>query len=134
MVCVYCGTKTQTINSRHLKRNNSTWRRRKCLKCGAIFTTNEEAMYSSLVSIQKPSSKALDAFNRDNLYLSIYDSLRHRKMAINEASDLTETVISKLINKNNKALINLDLIKSIVYETLNNFDKTAAVHYKAYYD
>lgn len=38
--CVDCGTKTLVIDSRE-QENGSIWRKRRCPKCGFIFTTIE---------------------------------------------------------------------------------------------
>ncbi len=131
MVCIYCKSKTKIINSRHLARSNGNWRRRSCLKCKAIFTTNEEAVLKDYWSIRTKSG-ALKAFNADKLYISIYNSLQHRQTAIDEARELTNTNINKLLAKNS-SIINIDKLLNEVYTSLNNFDKTSATYFKAYY-
>src|ERR1039458_7397730 len=97
MVCIYCRSKTQVTNSRHLIRSNGTWRRRTCTKCSALFTTNEIAQYNMLWAVRDPLSGNLEPFERDKLFLSVHDSCGHRKSAISDAAGLTDTVIDKLI-------------------------------------
>src|SRR5579872_3157022 len=47
MNCIYCGGRTEVTNSRRQKRNNQVWRRRQCLKCKTVVTTQETIDYSS---------------------------------------------------------------------------------------
>jgi transcriptional regulator NrdR family protein len=131
MVCAYCGSSTKIVNSRHLKRINGTWRRRVCNKCQAIFTTNEVAQYDALWSI-KNARGILSQFERDKLFISIYDSCKHRKAARSEASDLTNTVINALIKIADDGLIAKSDLMMITYGVLDRFDKVAAIHYQAY--
>jgi len=74
MVCIYCSGDTQVINSRLQKRPNQVWRRRKCLECGATFTTHELAAYEGSWRV-KSSSAGLQPFNKNKLFLSLYKSL-----------------------------------------------------------
>lgn len=131
MVCVYCGSRTQVVNSRLQKRLNYIWRRRKCSSCLAIFTTEEQtALYSSLMIATK---NRLLPFNRDQLFTSIYDSCRHRPSSTEDASALTQTIISKLLaDQSNGIIIRNELIKA-AHEVLQRFDHTAAALYAAYH-
>ena len=98
MVCIYCGSPTQVINSRQQWRTNGVWRRRLCTVCKNVFTTTEAPDLSTTVMVEpKPGSASLHHFNRDRLFLSIYDSCKHRPTALKDASSLTATVIGKLL-------------------------------------
>lgn len=132
MVCVYCANQTRVANSRTQKRTRQTWRRRHCLTCGAIFTTLEAVDLSA--SIRVVSARQTYApFLRDKLFLSITKSLGHRIDAAETASALTATCISKLLPQCSDATVSHHSIKTIVYETLSNFDKVAAISYAAYH-
>ena len=72
-------------------------------------------------------------FSRDILFTSLYDSLRHRKTAINDATALTVTVIAKLLGQIHSAEIDRDAIATETKAVLQRFDKAAAVHYAAYH-
>jgi transcriptional regulator NrdR family protein len=89
MVCVYCGSETKVTNSRHQKRTNQVWRRRQCLKCTALFTTEEKTDHTSLWKVKKNNEETLVAFSRDKLFLSIYKSCEHRLNALADAASLT---------------------------------------------
>lgn len=131
MVCVYCGHETQVTNSRHQKRANQVWRRRKCLSCDAIFSTNEGVDSSQALSVQR--NKSLEPFSRDQLFVSIYDSLKHRKSALSDATGLTTTVLSTIYPLTQNATIDRDAIVTVATTVLERFDRVAATHYNAFH-
>src|SRR5687768_15140118 len=96
MVCIYCGSETQVINSRPQKRSNQIWRRRKCLQCSNIMTSHESFDLSASVRVEL-NSKTLLFFQRDLLFVSIYESCKHRPEALAEASSLTQTIVAELL-------------------------------------
>lgn len=131
MVCVYCGNATKVINSRHQKRANQVWRRRKCLVCEAVFTSTEAFdMGQAVVFKDNQHSKP---FSRDTLLMSIYDSLRHRKSALQDATALTDTVLSKLWPHVTSASLQREDVVRITHEVLRRFDKAAATSYHAFH-
>lgn len=132
MVCIYCKSDTDVINSRHQKRANNVWRRRQCQKCFTVFTSIEGPDYSYSVVIRKPTGK-LEPFSRDKLFISVYFSLKHRKTALSDARAITDTIISAVGKQINGAEVDLILITSKTCEVLKRFDRAAAVHYQAYY-
>jgi transcriptional repressor NrdR len=131
MVCVYCGSDTQVTNSRHQKRANQVWRRRKCTSCGAIFSTLEGIDTSQALSVQKKNG--LEPFSRDTLLITVYDSLRHRKTALRDATALTATIISTLTPLADNAVIDRDVVATVTATVLQRFDKPAATHYRAFH-
>lgn len=82
--------------------------------------------------VSKPT-QPLEAFSRDKLFISIYDSLRHRKSALSDAEALTVTIITKLRGVLQNGVLNSDQLITVTNETLENFDKTAATVYRAYH-
>lgn len=131
MVCIYCKNETRVINSRPQKRTNRVWRRRTCMICGTTFTSVESVDLSG--SIRVRDIKALQPFQRDKLLLSVYDSLKHRKTALTDATGLTDTIISKLYPLMHDAILNKADIIIISTEVLKRFDKAAATYYKAFH-
>lgn len=132
MVCIHCGSKTDVINSRHQKRRNQVWRRRRCQHCRAVFTTQEAADYSGAWLVVT-SDGALEPFWRDKLYLSIHNSLQHRATAPVDATDLTDTIVqalSKIVV--NSAIKRSDIVR-IALLTLSRFDSVASTHYRAFH-
>lgn len=133
MVCIYCGSSTRVVNSRLQKRQNTTWRRRLCDVCRNTFTTREHPVLPTSVLVQKPAKKRPEPFNRDQLFLSIYEVCKHRPRALTESAALTETILSMVLKSINQSVIERDTIVAVTYETLTNFDKTAAAVYAAYH-
>ena len=131
MVCIYCGSETRVLNSRPQKRVNRVWRRRTCMTCGTTFTSIETVDLAGSVTVK--SQQELQAFQRDKLLLSIYDSLKHRKTALSDATGLTDTVISLLYPLMRKALLQKADITICTLKVLKRFDKIAYVHYQAFH-
>ena len=140
MVCVQCGGQTQVINSRHQKRANQVWRRRRCHQCNAIFTSEETASYSGAwrvagdAGITKGTKSVLEPFSRDKLFLSLHRSLQHRKTALSDAQALSDTVIKKLSGSARAGLIEKKAIICAAQVALNRIDTAASVHYAAVHD
>jgi transcriptional regulator NrdR family protein len=132
MVCIQCGSETQVINSRHQKRSNQVWRRRRCTSCKSVFTTLEGAEYALAWQVRKDKGR-IEPFSRDKLFLSVWNSLQHRKTALSDASSLTDTVLKKLLGEVEDATLNSPMISRAAFVALNRFDKAAATHYQAFH-
>lgn len=132
MVCIHCGGKTKVGNSRRQQRGNQVWRRRQCLKCGAVFSTLEAVQYELAWTVRR--EKRFEPFSRDKLFLSLYRSCQHRKHALKDASGLTDTVINKLRGLAAGGALNGADIALTAQVALNRFDKAASVHYRAYHN
>jgi transcriptional repressor NrdR len=132
MVCTYCGSETQVINSRHQKRSNSVWRRRKCIACKAIFSTGEQVDYEKTWVVQYPDS-SLAPFLRDKLFISIHKACQHRPTALPDAIGLTNTIINVVNKAIHDSVLNAQDIAGASYQTLRRFDQPAAISYKAFH-
>lgn len=131
MVCVYCKQKTQVTNSRLQKKQNNVWRRRHCLNCGANFTTLEKPDFTTALSVT--DQNRYEPFLRDKLLLSVFDSLKHRKSALHDATSLTDTIIAQAYARISDGKIERSQLVSISLQTLQRFDKPAATYYAAYH-
>lgn len=129
---MYCGGNTKIINSRLHSRTNQTWRRRQCLKCKSVVTTLEQ-MDMTKALIVRNNSGQINRFMPEKLFLSIYESLKHRSTAIQDAKYLSQTITTKL-----SLLCNGKIESKTIAETtlvaLNRFDKVASAHYNAFHD
>ena len=132
MVCIYCKAKTGVNNSRSTPRTLSTWRRRECHECYAIFTTREQPDLESTIRV-KNTSGALSPFSRDKLFISLLPSVSHRKTALADAQSLTETIISVLIDVAQRGVITTREIIESSNRILKRFDAAAATHYHAHH-
>jgi len=132
MNCVYCNTKLSITNSRLQKRTNSTWRRRSCPSCGARFTSIESLQVDS-VFVFLNAANDIEPFSRAKLFISIYESCRHRKVAEKDAEHLTDTVINALYTSKKNSAIQRRLIIKLTSDILHRFDPVAGTHYSAYH-
>ncbi|QQS19157.1 hypothetical protein IPL68_03940 [Candidatus Saccharibacteria bacterium] len=132
MVCLYCGSRTEVVNSRPQKRLNQTWRRRKCRACDAIFTTNESIDYSAAIIVKHKAH--LESFERDKLLISLAASLGHRTSAVADAAALVATITQKLLITAVNGSVDVKDITNKAYDVLSRFDTLAAAHYSAYHN
>lgn len=132
MVCIYCGSGTQVVNSRLQRRSNQVWRRRKCLVCSSTFSSLEAA--DLLLSLSyRTSQNALHPFSRDILFISIYESCKHRKNAVSDANALTATILGRLRPYMKDAVIERQDVINTTQQILKRFDRAAATFYAAYH-
>ena len=133
MVCLYCSGETKVVNSRLQKRTNHVWRRRNCVKCGAIFSSIEHGVYDKAFLV-KCSESYIIPFSRDKLFLSIYDACRHKNDACMIAGALTDTVMSELFSRHTtKSVILREEIIEKATTVLKHFDIVALTHYTAFH-
>jgi len=132
MVCLYCGHETNVVNSRLKRRDNHTWRRRQCSACKSVFTTHEQPELASAIAVTAPGN-CIEPFTRDKLFLSIYKSCEHRASGLEDATGLTQIIITNLLQRPAAAVLETAAIAEAAYTALQRFDKTAATVYNAYY-
>jgi transcriptional regulator NrdR family protein len=137
MVCIYCGSATQVINSRAQKRLNQVWRRRQCVVCGSVMTTHEATDLGATLRVAKnrdgKRAPALQPFDRDHLFVSIYESCRHRPEAITDAAALVQTVLAELRPKIQEGTVTRETLVEATKQVLERFDAVAATMYQAYH-
>jgi transcriptional repressor NrdR len=132
MVCIYCHGDTRVTNSRLQKQANQVWRRRQCIECGNNFTTHEIADSRTAI-IVRYSPKVLKPFSRDTLFISVYESCKHRAQAVSDASALTQTILAKLYDHLDDSVLERDTIAAVTLAVLGRFDSSAATMYSAYH-
>ena len=130
MRCPYCNSSTKVTNSRSTNHNQMVWRRRTCTQCLAAWTTHEIYVLTSTHTVKRLSQKHPEPFSRDELFMSIKESLQHRKTALDDATALTDTIITQVLALKT-ALIESSQIFELAHACLENFDTTAAAVYKA---
>jgi len=79
------------------------------------------------------SPKELDPFSRDLLFVSIFESCKHRKTALDDASALALTIIGELIKIVEDGSLERDTIVAVAAAVLERFDAAAATMYAAYH-
>lgn len=144
MVCLYCPGDLAVSNSRPQKSRNQTWRRRPCKACGAVFSSVEALDLTQAIIVANNVSNhtssqngnyqlSLQPFDRDRLFISLYESLRHRPQAASDARGLADTVIARIIKSTVSGQTDNQTIGTLVLNTLQRFDKAAATHYAAFH-
>jgi transcriptional regulator NrdR family protein len=133
MVCIYCGSKTSVENSRLQKRANRTWRRRHCPRCGSTVTTVESVDYNASITFTSQNG-AYTPFERDILFVSVLDCLKHRKSATADATALTDTILRDIRNcMPSPGAVERDLLAELVATSLERFDNVSGMQYRAYH-
>ena len=127
MVCIYCGSETQVYNSRHQKRTNNIWRRRRCVDCKAEFTTHELADLSGTHIVLSENGKQ-EPFKCLKLFLSVYEALLHATSDIEASEELTATVIGQLLEKHSIQISSQEIALATA-SVLKRFNKEAYLHY-----
>ena len=134
MVCIYCGSETRVTNSRKQKRQIGTWRRRQCKNCRAVFTTHEHASLEGGFRFQKQNGD-LEPFLRDNVFISLHDSCKHRNTALTDATALTDTVIRDILAlpTADTGIITRAQLIAVILSILKQFDTASFAYFTAYH-
>lgn len=119
------------VNSRVSAKTMAVWRRRRCQNCAGIITTREQPDYENALRVRK--NKALQPFQRDRLFVSVYNSVSHRKTALSDATQLTGTIIVALLKLQVNGVLDSRQIIEVTSTTLKRFDRAGAVHYIAHH-
>ena len=129
MNCPYCGgQESRVIDSRGL--DKVVRRRRKCLACGARFTTYERIQPHDIFVIKKDGRR--EAFSRDKLSSGIRKACEKRPLptgAIDKFMDSIEAELYK-VGKNE---IYSSYIGDLVMEGLKKLDHIAYIRFASVY-
>lgn len=99
----------------------------------AIFTTQEQPLLSAgFVVVKKSGPDNVPPFQRDILFLSIVQACGHRQNPINDAVELTQTIIAAL-PFSKQGVVTTTQIAETTHRILSRFDKAAATYYQAYH-
>ena len=101
--------------------------------CDAAYTTTESIDYTKNLLVRDRTKKSLVPLQRDQLFLSLYKSLGHRRTALTDAAGLCDTVITKIAPLAVDGVIDAQRITETTLVALNRFDKLAAQHYAAFH-
>jgi transcriptional regulator NrdR family protein len=97
-----------------------------------VFTSIETSDLTSALRVENDG--ILTPFSRDRLFVSIYESCRHRPTAVRDAGNLTAQVIHDLIDHQAQAgLLQRVQIVTATQRVLQTFDAAAAAVYTAYH-
>jgi transcriptional regulator NrdR family protein len=101
-----------------------------------IFTSTEHVDFGASFAIRH-KDQSLERFEYNTLFISIYESCKHRKHPVTDATELTQTILSKLLAGKSESVkigeIKTSQIIETALETLKRFDAAAATIYAAYH-
>jgi len=129
VVCVYCGAKTRVYNSRLQKRNNQVWRRRKCERCLALFTSHEAMDLSSSLSVLSGGSPK--PFMLDMLFTDLLLALQDRPDCYLASREATSTAVRQLLKLPDVPVITPKEISTAAAKVLKRLDRRAYLRYVA---
>ena len=130
MKCAKCyNPTTVVVNTRSRTKSPVIWRRRRCLSCDSVFSTEERPTLEHSLTVWNPTTKQSQAFNPGILLISIGDAFQHNlTLGENSAWSLTQT-ISDLLATECQGSISTDDISAITHQTLMRFDASASLQY-----
>ncbi len=128
MFCIKCFHKnTKVVNSRPHKKQPTVWRRRTCVQCQTTFTTIEQPSLEG-TPVYKHDQRT--SFNISILTISIASVFQHdAKRGAEQAYWLARSVESWLSTEHQH--ITTHDIEAVTHQTLQRFDKLAALQYAA---
>ena len=136
MYCPLCRSDQVIVNnSRPTRKNTQIWRRRKCLKCGSVFTTREK-MTASFIVIEKRDGRHVK-YSHSKLFASIYRSFIGKKKSdyggsAKVAEDLTQKIEEILISQNLNPIKTSNLV-NISFKIISKQHPDSALRYFVYF-
>ena len=129
MKCPYCGgLESKVIDSRPL--DEEVRRRRKCLACGARFTTYERIQPHNFFVVKKDGRR--EQFNRDKLSSGIRKACEKRPLPTGAIDKLIDNIEAELY-QTGKAEVPSSLIGDLVMEGLKILDHIAYIRFASVY-
>ena len=129
MRCPYCAeSESKVIDSRDL--GEAVRRRRKCLACGARFTTYERIQIHSIFVIKKDGRR--EEFDRAKLSLGIRKACEKRPLPIGAIDKLIDNIEAELY-QGGKTEVPSSHIGDLVMESLKNLDHIAYIRFASVY-
>ena len=129
MKCPYCGgLESKVIDSRPL--DEGVRRRRKCLACGARFTTYERIQLHNIFVIKKDGRR--EEFNRAKLSLGIRKACEKRPLPIGAIDKFIDNIEAELYEVG-KTEISSSHIGDLVMEGLKRLDHIAYIRFASVY-
>jgi len=105
------------------------WRRRRCLKCHAAFTTHESAYLPAIFFVKRDDS--IEPFIPDRLLAELIYMLRDAPKAYENAKELSSVIIRNVLKKTAEGLILPQVISLEASKVLKRFNKQAWLRYQA---
>jgi len=129
MKCPYCGgAESRVIDSR--PGDEGVRRRRRCLACGARFTTYERVQSHNIFVVKKDGRR--EEFNRDKISSGIRKACEKRPLPTGTIDKLIDNIETELYHSG-KAEIPSTIIGDLVMRELEKLDHIAYIRFASVY-
>lgn len=131
MHCPFCqASDTKVIDSRLIRENNQTRRRRECPDCKERFTTYESAELSLPRIIKRDGRRA--PFSEEKLRAGMLRALEKRPVSVEEVEGAIARILRKAMTCSERE-IPAETIGEMVMEELRQLDQVAYVRFASVY-
>ena len=130
MKCPYCGSEEfKTLETRD-SLENTTRRRKECVKCGKRFTTYEYVETVELM-VRKKDDK-LERFDVNKLIRGLQKACEKRPVTMNQIHELADSVRQDLMLKGKEEITSHE-IGDLVMKYLKKLDRIAYIRFASVY-
>ncbi|MBT9166174.1 MAG: Transcriptional repressor NrdR [Chloroflexi bacterium] len=129
MWCPYCGHENSRVTDSRSVRQ-SIRRRRRCLECGARFTTQERVENTNAFVIKKDRRR--ERFNREKLLRGILRACEKRPLPSGAIEKLVDDIEAEL-HRMGKSEIPSSVVGEMVMERLLEMDHIAYIRFASVY-
>ena len=130
MNCPYCNSNKIRVVDKRSSDENSTRRRRECLKCKKRFTTYERIETHPLVVIKRDDRR--EPFNREKLLKGIMLACGKRPISQEQIEKIVDEIETDLRNMNSTE-IKSRTIGELVMDKLKDLDEVAYIRFASVY-
>jgi len=130
MKCLYCGSEEfKTLETRD-SLENTTRRRKECIKCGKRFTTYEYLETVELM-VRKKDGK-LERFDVNKIVRGLQKACEKRPVTMDQIHELADQVRQDLMLKGKEEITSSE-IGDLVMKYLKNLDRIAYIRFASVY-
>jgi transcriptional repressor NrdR len=130
MKCPYCGSEEfKTLETRD-SQENTTRRRKECVRCGKRFTTYEYVESVELM-VRKNDGK-LERFDINKIIRGLQKASEKRPVSMEQINSLASTVRQDLMSSG-KTEVTSQEIGDLVMKYLKNLDRVAYIRFASVY-
>ncbi len=128
MRCPFC-SKSDTKVTNKRDSDDTTRRRRECLKCHQRFTTYESVESKTIMVVKKDGRR--ESFKREKLAGGIIRACEKRPISSDKIDEIISGIEARLIKKNKE--VKTTEIGELVMSALKKLDKVAYVRFASVY-
>ena len=131
MKCPFCNyPETKVLETRETE-EDTTRRRRECLKCSKRFTTYEQIELINIMILKKDGRREI--FDRQKIIKSIQMACQKRPVSEQEIEVIASKIESKIRNSNNRE-VKTKNIGQMIIRHLKKLDQVAYIRFASVYN